>query len=119
MEYIESIGHDALAQHEQLLIRYGLERLNSVPGLRMFGPRDPEARTSVFSFELSGVHPHDIATVLDAEGIAVRAGHHCAQVLMRRLGVAATTRASCYLYNTTEEIDRLVDGLAAVRSYFG
>jgi cysteine desulfurase / selenocysteine lyase len=119
MEFIEKVGHDALAQHEGMLIRYGLERLGTVAGLRMFGPDDPDARLAVFSFELAGIHPHDIATVLDAEGIAVRAGHHCAQILMRRLGVPATTRASCYLYNTTEEIDRLVDGLAVVRSYFG
>jgi cysteine desulfurase/selenocysteine lyase len=118
MEFIEAIGHDAIAQHERTLIEYGLEKLNAVPGLRMYGPRDVASRTSVFSFELAGIHPHDIATVLDAEGIAVRAGHHCAQILMRRLGVAATTRASCYIYNTTEEIDRLVDGLAKVREYF-
>ena len=102
-----------------MLIRYGLERLKSVEGLRLFGPSTEEGRVAVFSFELSGVHPHDIATVLDAQGIAVRAGHHCAQVLMRCLGVPATTRASCYVYNTTEEIDRLVDGLAKVREYFG
>jgi cysteine desulfurase/selenocysteine lyase len=119
MEFIEAIGHDAIAQHERTMIEYGLEKLNAVAGLRMFGPRDVASRTSVFSFELEGIHPHDIATVLDAEGIAVRAGHHCAQILMRRLGVAATTRASCYIYNTTEEIDRLVDGLAKVRGYFG
>ena len=119
MEFLENIGHDALEQHEQTLIRYGLERLNNVDGLRMYGPKDVESRTSVFSFTLEGIHPHDIATVLDAEGIAVRAGHHCAQILMRCLNVPATTRASCYLYNTTEEIDRLVDGLGVVRSYFG
>ena len=85
----------------------------------MYGPRDVAERTSVFSFTLEHAHPHDIATVLDAEGIAVRAGHHCAQVLMKRLCVPATTRASAYIYNTPEEIDRLVDGLAKVREYFG
>jgi cysteine desulfurase/selenocysteine lyase len=119
MEFLEDIGHDALARHEQLLIRYGLERLQNVEGLRLFGPTSETGRIAVFSFALEHAHPHDIATVLDAEGIAVRAGHHCAQILMRRLGVPATTRASCYLYNTTEEIDRLVDGLARVREYFG
>ena len=93
-----------------MLIEYGMQRLNDVEGLKMYGPRDYESRTSVFSFTLEGAHPHDIATVLDSEGIAVRAGHHCAQILMRCLGVPATTRASCYIYNTTEEIDRLVDG---------
>jgi cysteine desulfurase / selenocysteine lyase len=119
MEYITNLGHDKIAQHERLLIEYGLEKLTAVEGLKMYGPRDVAWRTSVFSFALEGAHPHDIATVLDAEGIAVRAGHHCAQILMRCLGVPATTRASCYIYNTTEEIDRLVDGLAKVREYFG
>jgi cysteine desulfurase/selenocysteine lyase len=84
----------------------------------MFGPTDPAQRVAVFSFTLDGVHPHDVATVLDAEGIAVRAGHHCTQPLMRRLGVPATTRASLYLYNSTDEIDRLADGLAAARRLF-
>ncbi|HEY0673095.1 MAG TPA: cysteine desulfurase [Longimicrobiales bacterium] len=119
MEFIENLGHDKIAQHERMLVDYGLEKLRGVDGLRLFGPTDAASRTSVFSFELEGAHPHDIATVLDSEGIAVRAGHHCAQILMRRLGVPATTRASCYIYNTTEEIDRLVDGLAKVREYFG
>ncbi len=119
MEFIENIGHEKIARHERMLIDYGLAKLRAVEGLTLYGPRDAAARTSVFSFALEGVHPHDIATVLDAEGIAVRAGHHCAQILMRCLGVPATTRASCYIYNTTEEIDRLVDGLAKVREYFG
>ena len=118
MEFIEQIGHEALAGHERTLISYGMERLKGVAGLRMYGPRDPAERIAVFSFALEGVHPHDVATVLDAEGVAIRAGHHCAQLLMRRLGVAATTRASCYLYNTTEEIDRLAEGLASARAYF-
>jgi cysteine desulfurase/selenocysteine lyase len=90
-----------------------------VEGLRLFGPRDPEERTAVFSFELDGVHPHDVATILDAEGIAIRAGHHCAQLLMRRLGVPATTRASGFVYTTTEEIDRLAEGLEGARKIFG
>ena len=119
MEFLENIGHDRIAQHERMMIEYGLEKLSGVDGLMLYGPRDVASRTSVFSFALEGVHPHDIATVLDAEGIAVRAGHHCAQILMRRLGVPATTRASAYIYNTPEEIDRLVEGLAKVREYFG
>jgi len=118
MDYLGSIGHDALWQHEQLLTRYGLERLSQVSGLRMFGPTDPEERTAVFSFEIEGMHPHDIATVLDSQGVAIRAGHHCAQPLMRRLAVPATTRASCYLYNTTAEIDRLVEALEMARALF-
>lgn len=119
VEFLESIGFDALAAHERSLIRYGLDRLASVDGLRMFGPQNEDERLAVFSFELEGVHPHDIATVLDSEGIAIRAGHHCAQPLMRRLGVPATTRASCYLYNTTAELDRLAQGLESARRMFG
>ncbi|HEX6559340.1 MAG TPA: cysteine desulfurase, partial [Longimicrobiales bacterium] len=118
MDYLSGIGHDALWQHEQTLTRYGLERLRELPGLRLFGPCDPESRTAVFSFTIEGLHPHDIATVLDSVGVAIRAGHHCAQPLMRRLAVPATTRASCYLYNTTAEIDRLVDALEMARALF-
>src|SRR5262245_35228885 len=119
VEFLEGIGHEALWAHEQELVRYGLERLAAVSGLHLFGPSDPGQRIAVFSFELPGLHPHDVATVLDAQGIAVRAGHHCAQPLMRRLGVPATTRASCYLYNTTDDIDRLAEGLESARSLFG
>ena len=118
MDFLDGIGHEALWQHEQQLTRYGLERLREVEGLRLFGPHDPEERTAVFSFEIEGMHPHDIATVLDSQGVAIRAGHHCAQPLMRRLAVPATTRASCYLYNTTGEIDRLVDALEMARNLF-
>jgi cysteine desulfurase/selenocysteine lyase len=118
-DFLNGIGHDALWSHEQELTRYGLERLPAVHGLRLFGLRDPQNRTAVFSFALEGIHPHDVATVLDSAGIAVRAGHHCAQPLMRRLRVPATTRASCYLYNSTEDIDRLVDGLEVARTLFG
>ena len=118
-DYLDAIGHEALWAHEQELTRYGLERLAAVEGLTLFGPRNPDERTAVFSFALQGVHPHDIATILDAEGIAVRAGHHCAHPLMQRLGVPATARASLYLYNTTEEIDRLVDALGTARAIFG
>jgi cysteine desulfurase/selenocysteine lyase len=119
IRFLEEIGHGALWAHEQELVRYGLDHLGAVDGLELFGPADPERRTAVFSFRMDGIHPHDIATILDARGIAVRAGHHCAQPLMRRLGVPATTRASLYLYNTTDDIDRLVEGLAYARSVFG
>jgi cysteine desulfurase/selenocysteine lyase len=119
LDYLEGLGAERIAAHEAELVRYGLDRLGAVEGLRFFGPLDPAERTAVFSFELDGVHPHDIATILDAEGIAIRAGHHCAQPLMRRLGVAATTRASCFVYTTTEEIDRLAEGLAGARKIFG
>jgi cysteine desulfurase/selenocysteine lyase len=116
--FLTDVGHDAIWSHEQELVRYGIDRLARVDGLRMFGPTDPAQRVAVFSFTLEGVHPHDVATVLDAEGIAVRAGHHCTQPLMRRLGVPATTRASLYLYNSTDEIDRLADALAVARRLF-
>jgi cysteine desulfurase/selenocysteine lyase len=119
IRFLEEIGHGALWAHEQELVRYGLDHLGAVDGLELFGPADPERRTAVFSFRMDGIHPHDIATILDARGIAVRAGHHCAQPLMRRLGVPATTRASLYLYNKTDDIDRLVEGLAYARSVFG
>jgi cysteine desulfurase/selenocysteine lyase len=119
VDFLHGIGFDAIAAHEQELVRYGMGRLAEVPGLRLFGPRDPEERIAVFSFELQGVHPHDIATVLDAQGVAVRAGHHCAQPLMRRLGVHATTRASCFLYTLPSELDRMIAGLDAARSLFG
>jgi len=118
-EFLEEIGFDALQAHEQEIVQYGLEKLREVPGLTLYGPSSPNERVAVFSFTLDRVHPHDVATVLDAEGIAVRAGHHCAQPLMRRLGVPATTRASFYLYNTPDEIDRLIDGLASARAIFG
>lgn len=118
-EFLTRVGHDALWAHEQELVRYGLERLDTVPGLRLFGVRKPESRTAVFSFTLDGIHAHDVATVVDSVGVAVRAGHHCTQPLMRRLGVPATTRASCYLYNTPDEIDRLLEGLALAKQLFG
>jgi cysteine desulfurase / selenocysteine lyase len=117
--FLESLGRDAVLAHEQDLVAYGLDRLRQVKGLRLFGPRDAAGRIAVFSFALDGVHPHDVATILDAEGIAVRAGHHCTQPLMRRLGVPATTRASCYVYNTTADLDRLAEGLDKAREIFG
>lgn len=117
--FLEALGRDAVLAHERRLVEYGLDRLARVNGLRLFGPRDPRQRIGVFSFSLQGVHPHDVATILDAEGVAVRAGHHCTQPLMRRLGVPATTRASCYVYNTIEDVDRLADGLDRARHIFG
>lgn len=117
--FIESLGREAIQAHESGLVAYGLERLAAIDGLRVFGPRDPSERIAVFSFAMRGVHPHDVATILDAESIAVRAGHHCAQPLMRRLRVPATTRASCWVYNTEEDLDRLVDGLRKAADIFG
>ncbi len=117
-DYIDAIGHDALLAWEQELARHAMHTLSRVDGIRLFGPENLEERLAVFSFALEGVHPHDIATVLDAEGIAVRAGHHCAGPLMTRLGVPATARASFYLYNSTEEIDRLAAALKTARDMF-
>ncbi|CAN5631685.1 cysteine desulfurase [soil metagenome] len=119
IDYIDALGHDNLWAYEQELTRYGLDRLSAVDGVHVFGPHDPAERTAVFSFRLDGVHPHDVATIVDAEGVAVRAGHHCCQPLMRRLGVPATTRASAYIYNTTDEIDALAHALERARAVFG
>jgi cysteine desulfurase / selenocysteine lyase len=118
-DYLDGLGHDVLWSHEQELVRYGLDRLGALDGVKVFGPTDPTERVAVFSFQLDGVHPHDVATIVDAEGVAVRAGHHCCQPLMRRLGVPATTRASAYIYNTTEEIDALAAALERARDIFG
>jgi cysteine desulfurase/selenocysteine lyase len=117
-DWLDRLGRDAVHAHERALAEYALDRLLGVSGLRLFGPATADDRLAIFSFALDGVHPHDVATVLDAEGIAVRAGHHCAQRLMRRLDVAATTRASCWVYTLPEEIDRLAEGLESVRALF-
>jgi cysteine desulfurase / selenocysteine lyase len=118
-DYLDGLGHDRMWAYEQDLVRYGLDRLGAVAGVYVYGPTDPAERTAVFSFRLEGVHPHDVATIVDSEGIAVRAGHHCCQPLMRRLGVPATTRASAYIYNTTAEIDALAKALERARTIFG
>jgi cysteine desulfurase/selenocysteine lyase len=118
IDYLNGIGFDAIEQHEHELVAYALDRLGDVPGITLYGPA-PERRAGIVSFNLEGVHPHDVAQILDLEGVAIRAGHHCCQPLMQRLGVAATNRASFYLYTVTDEIDRLVDGLHRVREVFG
>jgi cysteine desulfurase/selenocysteine lyase len=106
-------------EHEAGLLRYALERLSDLPDLTVYGPSNLKDRSGVISFALGDAHPHDIATILDAEGVAIRAGHHCAQLVMKHLGVAATTRASFSLYNTTDDVDRLMDGLQVVQGIFG
>jgi cysteine desulfurase/selenocysteine lyase len=118
IEWLDTIGLAAAHAHEAELTAYALERLADVPGLRIFGPPVGADRAGIVSFELEGVHGHDVAEILDRHAVCVRAGHHCAQILMERLGVAATTRASFAVYNTREEIDRLVDALADVRRVF-
>ena len=119
LRWLDSVGMDAVLEHEREITDYALERVAEVPGLRIFGPpRGPE-RIGPVSFELEGVHAHDVSEILDRHGVAVRAGHHCAQILMDRLGVAATARASFGVYTTREEIDRLVEGLHDARKVFG
>ena len=118
VDYLTSVGLEAIEQHEHELAAYALERLRDVPGIVLYGPT-PDRRAGIVSFNMEGVHPHDVAQVLDWEGVAIRAGHHCCQPLMQRLGVAATNRASFYLYTLPEEVDRLTDGLLRVRKVFG
>ena len=118
LQYLSSIGLEAIHAHEQALTGYALEGLQSVPGMRVLGPLDPARRGGAISFELDGVHPHDIAQVLDSRGIAVRAGHHCARPAHARFGVQSSTRMSSYLYTTPAEIDTLIEGLEYTRSYF-
>ncbi len=118
IDYLNAVGLEAIERHEHELLTYALERLADVPGIVLYGP-PADRRAGIVSFNMDGVHPHDVAQVLDWEGVAIRAGHHCCQPLMQRLGVAATNRASFYLYSLPEEIDRLAEGLHRVRKVFG
>jgi len=119
LRWLDGIGMEAVLEHERRIASYALEHLAEVPGLRVFGPPAGPERIGPVSFELEGVHAHDVSEILDRHGVAVRAGHHCAQPLMDRLGVPATARASFGVYTTTEEIDRLVEGLHDARKVFG
>jgi cysteine desulfurase / selenocysteine lyase len=118
IDYVSGIGLDAIERHEHSLVEQAMTALEELPWVRVFGP-PADRRAGIVSFDVEGIHPHDVAQILDWEGIAVRAGHHCTQPLMTRLGVAATTRASFYLYSIPEEIDRLVAGLHKVRASLG
>jgi cysteine desulfurase / selenocysteine lyase len=118
VDYVEGVGLEAIERHEHELLEYALDRLAEVPEITLYGP-PPERRAGIVSFNLGGLHPHDVSQVLDYEGVAIRAGHHCCQPLMARLGVAATNRASFYLYTVPDEIDRLVAGLHKARKVFG
>jgi cysteine desulfurase/selenocysteine lyase len=118
IDYLEAVGLDAIEAHEHELLTYALGRLSELPGLTLYGP-PPERRAGIVSFNVDGIHPHDVAQILDLEGVAIRAGHHCCQPLMDRLGVVATNRASFYLYTLREEVDRLVDGLHRARKVLG
>ncbi len=115
IDYLETIGLDNIALHEKELVDYALEQIKTVEGIDVFGPAE---RAGLITFNLTDVHPHDTATVLDTEGIAVRAGHHCAQPLMKWLDVTATARASFYLYNTREDVDRFIAGLKKTKEFF-
>jgi cysteine desulfurase/selenocysteine lyase len=119
LRWLDGLGMETVLEHERRIADYALERLAEVPHLRVFGPPRGAERVGPVSFELEGVHAHDVSEILDRHGVAIRAGHHCAQVLMDRLGIAATARASFGVYTTPEEIDRLVDGLHDARKVFG
>jgi cysteine desulfurase/selenocysteine lyase len=118
VDYLTDVGVEAVEEHERELVAYALERLADVPGVTAYGP-PPERRAGIVSFNLEHVHPHDVAQILDMDGVAIRAGHHCCQPLMAKLGVAATNRASFYLYTVPEEIDRLVEGLHKAHKLLG
>lgn len=118
IDFLEEVGLDQIERHEHNLAAYAMEKMSTVEGITIYGTKDAEKRAGVITFNLDEVHPHDVATVLDADGIAVRAGHHCAQPLMKWLNVSATARASFYLYNTEEDIDKLVSTLIKTKEYF-
>lgn len=118
IDYLSDIGMDKVREHEVELTRYGLEKISGVKGVTLYGPRNTKDRGGVISFNIGDIHPHDLATILNDHGIAIRSGHHCAQVLMERLDVAATSRASFYIYNTKEEIDMFIGALEKARRLF-
>jgi cysteine desulfurase/selenocysteine lyase len=118
VDYLTSVGMDNVAAYEHEITEYALERLEEIPGVKLFGP-DAQYKGGVASFTLDGVHPHDVAQILDQDGIAIRAGHHCAQPLHEKFGIPASSRASFYLYSTKEEVDLLVNGIYKVKEIFG
>ncbi|GEL92551.1 cysteine desulfurase [Enterococcus villorum] len=118
IDYLESLGLDNIHHYEEELTTYVLPQLQKIEGLTIYGPKDPAARTGVIAFNLDGLHPHDVATALDMEGVAVRAGHHCAQPLLNYLDVSSTARASFYFYNTKQDADRLVEAILATKEFF-
>ncbi len=119
IDYLNALGMDQVRCHEMTLTRYALDRLGALPDVTIYGPRDLSIRGGVVSFNYGDVHPHDVSTIVDRQGVAIRAGHHCCQPLMSRLGVAATARASFYVYNVASDIDALVDALGRVKEIFG
>jgi cysteine desulfurase/selenocysteine lyase len=119
VDYLTTVGMETVRDHERSITAYALKRLAEIPDLTVYGPSDASNRGGAVSFSLADIHAHDIATILDQFGVEVRAGHHCAKPLMRHLRVPATARASFYLYNTTDDVDRLVESLIEARSVFG
>ena len=117
-DFLDEVGFDAIAEHERDLLAYALKRLDDLGGVHVYGPTDLDERSGVISFTMGDAHPHDISTILDSKGIAIRAGHHCAQLVMQHFGISATARASFYLYNSRDDVDRLVEGLASVKEIF-
>lgn len=118
VDYLNEIGMENIHRYEQELVDYVLPKLHEIDGITTYGPQDPKHHTGVIAFNLDGIHPHDVATALDMEGIAVRAGHHCAQPLMNYLNLPATARASFYFYNTKEDADRLIEAIQATKEFF-
>jgi cysteine desulfurase/selenocysteine lyase len=119
VDFMEEVGYETIHAHERSLLEYALAGLSAIPQMEIFGPKKLDLRSGVISFALGDAHPHDIATILDTEGVAIRAGHHCAQLVMKHFNVTATTRASFSMYNTTDDVDRLIAGLGVVRNIFG
>jgi cysteine desulfurase/selenocysteine lyase len=119
VDYLAALGMERVRAHERELVRYALERLSEIPGVRVIGPPNAEDRGGVVSFEVDGMHPHDVSDLINRENVCVRAGHHCAQPLMRCLGVTATARASFGPYNVREDVDALAGALVRARSVFG
>jgi cysteine desulfurase/selenocysteine lyase len=119
VDYLQGLGMERVRAHERALTAYMLERLAEVPGLRVVGPASAERRGGLASFTIEGIHPHDVAELADRGGVCIRAGHHCAQPLMRCLGVGATARASVGVYNERSDVDALIDALMAGREVFG
>lgn len=119
IDYLAAIGIDTIHAYEQELVSYAIEQMSKLEGITIYGPTDASKRCGLVTFNIEGAHPHDVATILDEDGVAIRAGHHCAQPLMKWLDVSSTARASFYIYNTKEEIDALIEGLKLTKEYFG
>jgi cysteine desulfurase/selenocysteine lyase len=119
VDYLSAVGMEAIAEHEQMVTSYAMERLEEIPSLHLLGPTSADHKGGVVSFSLEDIHPHDVAQILDSSGIAIRAGHHCAMPLHEKYGLPASSRASFYLYNRVDEVDRLVEGIYKVKRMFG